>query len=329
MPFRGWERLPIRIGNGELVEAVAPVIVSASRATDIPAFHADWFMARLRAGYVEWCNPFNPRQTQYVSFRKTRAVVFWSKNPAPLLPFLSEIESMGINYYFQFTLNDYEADGLEPGVPSLSGRLETFMRLAGRIGPERVVWRFDPLVLTDRVTVEVLLDRIGHLAGLLHAQTRKLVISFVDIERYRPVRRRLDRSGAGAREFTAEEMRFFAERLVALNADWGLELSVCAEQGELKGMAGSRCIDGHLLASCFGNDAELMNFLGGGTLFPGDAPVSSLLKHRGQRKACGCLVSKDIGVYGTCRHGCLYCYACRGGGRVGDRREVSGGMNDE
>jgi hypothetical protein len=294
-----------------MVEAIAPVIVSASRATDIPAFHAAWFIDRLRAGYVQWQNPFNSRQMQYVSFRNTRAVVFWSKNPSPLLPYLSELEAMGLNYYFQFTLNDYGAEGLEPGVPPLDERLETFVRLADRIGPERVVWRFDPLVLTDRLTADVLLERIGRLAGMLRSHTRKLVVSFVDIERYRAVRHRLGRSGTSAREFTPEEMVSFAQRLVALNADWGLELAACAEEGELEGIERSRCIDGYLLADSFCDDVALMDFLGGGGLFPGVAPVSSLLKHRGQRKACGCIVSKDIGEYGTCRHGCLYCYACR------------------
>ncbi|UWX58187.1 DUF1848 domain-containing protein [Chlorobaculum sp. MV4-Y] len=311
MAFRGWDKLPIRIETGETVEAIAPVIVSASRATDLPAFHAEWFMARLRAGYVQWRNPFNARQTQYVSFRKTRAVVFWSKNPAPLLPHLSEIDALGINYYFQFTLNDYETDGFEPGVPPLAERLETFRQLAGRIGPERIVWRFDPLVLTDRLTADVLLERIERLAGALRGCTRRLVVSFADIECYRAARRRLSRIGAGAREFTPEEMDEFAARLVERNKDWGLELSACAEDSELAGIAKSRCIDGHLLASCFGDDGELIEFLGGGTLFPGDAPVSAALKHQGQRKACGCIVSKDIGAYGTCGHGCLYCYACR------------------
>lgn len=311
MAFRGWEKLPIRIEMGEMVEAIAPVIVSASRATDIPAFHAEWFMARLRAGYVQWRNPFNSSQMQYVSFSKTRAIVFWSKNPAPLLPHLSEIDALGINYYFQFTLNDYEAEGLEPYVPPLAERIETFRQLAARIGPERVVWRFDPLILTSSVTSEMLLDRIERLAGMLLGCTRRLVISFADIECYRAVRLRLSRMDAGAREFAPEEMDEFAARLVERNKDWGLELSACAEDSELAGITKSRCIDGHLLASCFGDDAELMEFLGGGTLFRGDAPVSAALKHQGQRKACGCIVSKDIGAYGTCQHGCLYCYACR------------------
>lgn len=309
--FRGWTKRLIRIETGEEVEAVAPVIISASRATDIPAFYADWFLERLQAGYVEWRNPFNARQRQYVTFSNTRAVIFWSKNPAPLLPHLSEIDALGINYYFQFTLNDYEADGLEPGVPPLRERVETFRQLASRIGPERVVWRFDPLALTSSVTPEMLLDRIERLAGMLRDCTRQLVISFADIKCYRSVRRRLSRSNVGAREFTPEEMDEFAARLVARNKEWGLELSACAEDSELAGIAKSRCIDGRLLASRFGDDAELMQFLGGGTLFPGDGPVSAVLKHRGQRKACGCIVSKDIGAYGTCQHGCLYCYAMR------------------
>ncbi len=311
MAFRGWERIPLRIESGETVEAIAPVIVSASRATDIPAFHAEWFMARLRAGYVLWRNPFNPRQRQYVSFRKARAVIFWSKNPAPLLPHLSEIDALGINYYFQFTLNDYEAEGLEPGVPPLDERVETFRRLAERIGPERVIWRFDPLLLTGQLTADALLARIERLAGALRGCTRKLVISFADIERYRAVRQRLSRRCAGAREFTPGEMTSFAARLVDLGAEWGVELATCAEEIELAGIAHNRCIDGRLLAQCFGNDAELMEFLGGGALFPGGVASGSALKDRGQRKACGCIVSKDIGAYGTCGHGCLYCYACR------------------
>ena len=311
MAFRGWEKLPIRVETGDTVEAIAPVIVSASRATDIPAFHAGWFMARLRAGYAPWRNPFNPRQRQYVSFRKTRAVIFWSKNPAPLLPYLSEIDALGINYYFQFTLNDYEADGLEPGVPPLAERIETFRQLVERIGPERVVWRFDPLVLTDRLTADALLERIARLAEQLRDSIRKLVISFADIERYRSVRRRLARHDDGAREFTPEEMASLAAKLVERNERWGLELAACAEEVELPGIARNRCIDDRLLARCFGDDAELMEFLGVDPLFPDEASSRISLKDRGQRKACGCIVSKDIGEYGTCGHGCVYCYAMR------------------
>ena len=123
-------------------------IISASRSTDIPAFHADWLKRRLDAGYCKWLNPFNGR-TVYVSFQRARAFVFWTKNPAPIMPLLPEFDRRGLAYYFQFTLNNYEAEGLEPNVPPLTERLATFKRLSKMLGSHRVIWRYDPLLLTD------------------------------------------------------------------------------------------------------------------------------------------------------------------------------------
>lgn len=139
---------------------VTPVIIPASRATDIPDFYSEWFMKRLRAGYAVWTNPFNRNSSQRVSFEKARVFIFWTKDQAPLMPHLDEIERMGYHYYVQYTLNDYEREGLEPGLPSLDDRVETFRALAERIGKERVIWRFDPLLLSDDLTVEGLLARV-------------------------------------------------------------------------------------------------------------------------------------------------------------------------
>ncbi len=136
MAFKGWEKVAIRTAQGEAVEAVAPVIVSASRRTDIPAFYAEWLVERLRAGYVRWVNPFSG-MPQFVSFARTRAVVFWTKNPRPMLPHLAELDRRGIGYYFQFTLNDYDAEELEPGVPPLAERIEIFAGLSRRVGKEK------------------------------------------------------------------------------------------------------------------------------------------------------------------------------------------------
>ena len=114
MKFKGWETIRIRGEDGRVLAARAPVIISASRATDIPAFHSEWFMDQWRKGHTAWTNPFNGK-VDFISFAKTRLVVFWSKNPAPLMKYLPELDESGVNYYFQFTLNDYEQEGFEPG----------------------------------------------------------------------------------------------------------------------------------------------------------------------------------------------------------------------
>jgi hypothetical protein len=163
--FSGWDKEKIDLADNTPAQAICPVIVSASRATDIPAFFAEWFRNRLEAGYLLWINPFNAKQSQYVSFRKARVIVFWSKNPKPLIQYLPEIDAKGIHYYFQFTLNDYEHEGLEQNVPSLTQRVETFKTLSERLGKKRVIWRYDPLILTDNLTIDSLVDRIAGVAG--------------------------------------------------------------------------------------------------------------------------------------------------------------------
>ena len=154
-------KITIKTDSCESVEAVAPIIISASRSTDIPAFYAKWFLNRLEKGYCVWYNPFN-RQKMYISFKRCKVVVFWTKNPKPIIPYLSELDKRGIHYYFQITLNDYEREGFEPNVPPLKERIETFKQLSKLIGKEKVIWRFDPLILTSELTSRKLLNRIYH-----------------------------------------------------------------------------------------------------------------------------------------------------------------------
>ena len=303
MAFKGWSKVSIRTENGRSDEAVAPVIVSASRRTDIPAFHTDWFIERLRAGHVKCMNPFNGR-LQYISFARTRAVVFWTKNPRPILPHLTELERRGIGYYFQFTLNDYEVEELEPGMPPVAERIATFRELSQAIGKERVVWRYDPLLLADGLDVDRLVERVVRVGECVQPFSEKLVIAFADIERYAKVRTRLRRSGKGFRELTWGEMRELAEKLVVAARPWGLAIETCAEAIDLTdlGIGQGKCIDDKLLARVFSHDEDLVRFLG-----PDELRDS--LKDKGQRRECGCIVSKDIGTYGTCPHLCRYCYA--------------------
>lgn len=296
----GWEKVRAVI-DGEVCEASAPVIISASRATDIPAFHGEWLRRRLDAGGVLWRNPFNGVVSP-VSFAKARLFVFWTKDARPMLPLLDRLDARGLRYYFQFTVNDYEAEGLEPGVPPLEERLDTFAALAARLGRERVVWRFDPLILSDTVTVETLAARLERVGERLRGHTSRLVISFADIEGYRGVRRRLAQAGGGWRGFTEPEMRQMAERVAALSRRWGLEVETCCEACDLSafGIGHGRCVDDRLIARAFGDDAALRAFVARGWR-----------KDRGQRKGCGCIPSKDIGAYATCPHRCAYCYANR------------------
>ncbi|MBO7498734.1 MAG: DUF1848 family protein, partial [Bacteroidaceae bacterium] len=141
-----WNRLERQTDDGNIVSMQAPLIVSASRSTDIPAFYADWFFHRLEKGYSSWTNPFNGVKS-YVSYENTRFIVFWSKNPRPLLPYLHILKERNIKCYVQYTLNDYEQEKLER-VPSLATRIETFKLLVEQLGKGAVIWRFDPMILT-------------------------------------------------------------------------------------------------------------------------------------------------------------------------------------
>ena len=188
--------------DGRLVKAQAPIIVSASRSTDIPAFYADWFFKRLEIGYSAWTNPFNGVKS-YVSYEKTRFIVFWSKNPRPLLEHLHILEKRDIKYYIQYTLNDYEKDKLEK-VLSLENRIETFKLLVERLGKGSVVWRFNPIILTDDISVDDLLAKVQNIGDQLKRYTEKLVFSYADIALYKKVKANLERNGIPYHEWTEE-----------------------------------------------------------------------------------------------------------------------------
>ena len=313
------------------MEAIAPVIISASRSTDIPAFYAKWFFNRLAKGYCVWYNPFNRQQKIYVSFARCKVVVFWTKNPKPILPYLHELDERGIHYYFQVTLNDYTDEGFEPNVPSVEERIRTFRKLSERIGHERVIWRFDPLILTPDMTPRALLSRVWKIGNQLKGYTDKLVFSFVDVKAYRKVQNNLvketpyfDKENIETAEAKDWQRQELAEGLAKLrdawaSEGWDLRLATCAEEIDLEkyDIEHNRCIDGELMERVFGEDKELVYYLHTGKLpepdlFGGipDIPADRKnLKDKGQRKVCGCMTSKDIGMYDTCRHFCVYCYA--------------------
>lgn len=326
-----WKKTQIKRENGETVDAQAPIIVSASRSTDVPAFYADWFFHRLKVGYSAWTNPFNGVKS-YVSYQDTRFIVFWSKNPRPLLSHLDYLKERNIGCYIQYTLNDYEEEGLERGVPNLSERIDTFKQLVDKLGRGRVIWRFDPLILTDVISIDTLLSKIECIGDQLQGYTERLVFSYADILSYRKVKANLEKSHIPYREWTEPQMLEFAERLAELNNKWGYTLATCGEKVDLLqfGIEHNHCVDDALIIRFAYEDKKLMDFLkvktfpmpvpnlfGESDSLPEDAiilPNNTYATHgdnrdKGQRLFCGCIVSKDIGEYNTCPHLCEYCYA--------------------
>ena len=308
-----WPKTHVDTPEGRF-EAIAPQIISASRSTDMPAFHAEWLFAHLSLGYAKWTNPFNGR-VQYISFENVRAIVFWSKNPKPIIPFLRHLEKRNIAYYFQFTLNDYDDERLEPCVPSLDARLRTFKEIADLLGKRRVIWRFDPLILSDNITIDKLVQKVKRVGDTIHRYTEKLVFSFADIERYAKVKNKLVAANVQYREFDRNSVAEIAEQLSKLAKQWGIKISTCGEAVELSqfDISHNKCIDDELLLKISNNDrvlAELFGKANGqGELFNLRAEKNKSLKDPGQRKECLCVFSKDIGEYNTCPHMCTYCYA--------------------
>lgn len=311
-----WNKAEIVNEQGEKVIAQTPVIISASRSTDIPTFYADWFVERWKAGYVKWNNPFNGSPL-YVSFKETRVVVFWTKNPKPMFKHLDFLDEYVKNFYFQFSLNDYDKEGYEGKVPRVESRINTFKELSNRIGKDRVVWRFDPLMLTKDIDVKELLKRLKNIGDQLHSYTSKLVFSFADISIYKKVESNLRKENIEYIEFDQNTMIEFAQGLKKLNEKWNLELATCAEKFDLDqyGIKHNKCVDDDLMIKLFHHDKELMKFLGvefvEPTLFELTEGIEKTKnrKDKGQREACGCIMSKDIGEYNTCPHECVYCYA--------------------
>jgi hypothetical protein len=270
------------------------VIISASRRTDIPAFYAEWFMNRVRAGFCEVPNPFHPAQVSRVSLRPedVDAIVFWTRNPRPLFCHLAELDSKGYRYYFQYTVMD-NPRLLDAQGPSLAQALRSFEALADRIGPDRAIWRYDPVVFTATTGREFHGDAFRRIAQALEGRTRRCVISLV--KRYRKTEERMrEISGQGFAVVPEDAPELGA--LLAEMADTargkGMEIVSCAQERDLRpwGIEPGKCVDDGLIRRLFGIEVP----------------------HRrdpSQRKACGCVVSKDIGAYDTCVYGCRYCYA--------------------
>lgn len=264
------------------------MIVSASRRTDIPACFAPWLARRLREGYALVRHPYDPHQVTRVMLTPDAVdgLVLWTKHAVPLMPYVDALG--GYTYYFQYTVTPY-GGALEPGLPDVwTERIPAVLRLSDAVGPERIVWRYDPVILTDVYTVSWHAVTFGRMAALLAGRVRKCTFSFVDD--YASTARNM--AGTGMRRIAAEDMRALAAAFAEVAAQHGLALDTCCEAIDLTqyGIGHASCVDRRILEE-----------LGGWPLR--DAPA------KGQRSGCGCMQSVDIGMYGTCVNGCRYCYA--------------------
>ncbi len=258
------------------------MIISASRRTDIPALYPEWFMNRLLAEEVLVPNPYNRKKVSRIKLTPATVdcFVFWTKNPEPLLPSLKKIDLLGYPYYFEMTITDYR-DDLEPNVPSTEEAMATFMLLSERIGRERMDLRFDPIIINEKYTLDYHLEQFEMMCDWLHAYTDRCIISFVDYYR-----------GSPFVELETEDMIEAAKGLVKIADKYRLPLYTCAEKVDLRpyGVRPGACIDRKKVENIVGYRLDVK-------------------RDRRQRKACGCVESIDIGTYGTCTHGCRYCYA--------------------
>jgi len=269
-------------------------IVSASRRTDIAAFYSEWLINRVRAGYCEVPNPVNPKRVCRVSLKPddVAAIVFWTRNPKPLMRYLDELDSRGLRYYFQYTVLNNPRE-IDPRVPGVAAALSTFKKLAERIGPGRVIWRYDPIFFTTVTQSSFHVDSYSSIADALRGFTHRSVTSIVDI--YNKIKTRveaLSRQGIVPIECNEATLgRTMVEMVNAAKRN-NLEITSCAEQIDLSryGVKPGKCVDNDLILKVFNINVNHK-------------------KDPAQRIACGCVVSRDIGMYDSCLFNCAYCYA--------------------
>ena len=263
------------------------MIISASRRTDIPAFYALWLERRLKDGFAFVRNPRNPALVRRISLipSDVDCFVFWTKDARPLFGLLDRFDEAGYPYYFQWTVTPYGRD-MEPGIAPKEEILSAFRTLAERIGHSRVIWRYDPVIVSEEYPAERHREEFARMCRFLEGSTERCILSFVDL--YRKNR------GRGFREVSPEIMHGLVRSFAESTAGQGISLQTCCETEDfgVEGVPRGACIDKSLAERLAGRPLQVA-------------------KDKNQRPLCGCCESTDIGSYDTCTAGCLYCYAVR------------------
>lgn len=266
------------------------MIISASRRTDIPSHYSDWFFNRIKEKYVCVRNPINIRQVSKINLSAefVDCIVFWSKNPEPMIDKLHLIKNY--KYYFQFTLTSYGTD-IEKNIPSKRKKIfDTFKKLSDKIGSKKVIWRYDPIMITDKYTLDYHKKYFEKIAKTLSGYTEKCIISFMDI--YSKVKRNMKEIKFYDINKDANSIIELSKHISEVGKASDIKIETCAEKIELKdfGIGHAKCIDDKLISEIIGYDINAK-------------------KDKNQRLPCGCVESFDIGAYNTCLSKCVYCYA--------------------
>lgn len=278
------------------------MIISASRRSDIPAFYSEWLVNRLQAGFVQVRNPLNAKQISHIPLTPAvvDCIVFWTKNALPMLDKLDCIDRLGYPYYFQWTITPYGCE-LEPNVPDKGTIIDGFKTLSRQIGWERVVWRYDPVILSRAFSHEYHVRHFEEMCASLSGYTQTCIFSFLDW--YDKIKSNL--KGIAASEADRETMGRLAACFARIAASYGISLEACAEKIDLTpwGIKPAACISAQRLETVTGYPLIVK-------------------KDSNQRANCRCIESIDIGAYDTCGHGCIYCYATASVKRTAAKRKA-------
>lgn len=261
------------------------MIINTGQRTDIPAFFAEWFANRLKEGYVCVRNPYNPEQVS--RYRLDPSVVdvigFCTKNPAPMFPYMDLLKDYG-QYWF-VTITPYGKD-IEPNVPDKHVILQQFKKLSEMVGINSIGWRYDPILINEKYTMEYHLRAFEKMARELDGYTKTVVISFIDL--YEKVKVNFPE----VKEVEQLQRLTLGKEIIRIASEHGMTVKPCGKGNELA-VYGADC-GGCMLISDYekaiGQKLEVPAF-------------------KGARELCSCYLSCDIGAYNTCKHMCRYCYA--------------------
>lgn len=259
------------------------MILFASGRTDIPAFYSNWFINRVKAGFVDVRNPFNQKLVSRIYFSDVDLIMFCSKNP---LPMINKLDTLKVPVLFHVTITPYGKD-VEPNIPDKRLIIDGVKKLSLVLSIDNVVVRYDPIFLSDKYNVDYHIRAFDKLCKNLNGYVNKIIVSFMD--EYKNVRS--NKNILKYRAFTREDYKKIGEAFSKSAHDNGMSVQTCFEDEDLTqyGFVKGECLSHELAYILTGKKFKSSNVR--------------------KEKKCECVQMVDIGDYNSCMHMCKYCYA--------------------